>query len=136
VHIIQFQTFNYPCDIIEVTNILWARGKLYIISILKALTCVGNGVKFALSSFAEICGTSAKGESPQKVIFSTWRRVGGKSIIEVDLVGRASTRQFSLFYISIRATRPRVGDKHFRFHGYKMTVAPTCVEIFRSATNR
>lgn len=78
-----------------------------------------DGVKFALSSFAEICGTRG-GRIAAKVIFSTWRRVGGKSIIEVDLVG-ASLRRFSLFYISIRNVRdtPTIGDKHFRFHNRK-----------------
>jgi len=54
------------------TNILC--GKLYSSSILKASARL-NGVKFALPSFAEICGTNAKGESPRRWSFprgSAW----------------------------------------------------------------
>lgn len=94
-----------------------------------------DGVKFALSSFAEICGTRG-GRIAAKVIFSTWRRVGGKSIIEVNLVGGASPRRFSLFYISIRnATRRRSTISAFDFTVGNDCCASERVEMSRFAIN-
>lgn len=111
-------SLNCPYDIIEVTNIL-SLGKLS--SILKTSAHAGDRMKIC---FVELCWNlwdECEGRIAAKVIFSTWRRVGGKSIIEVDLVGGARARQFSLFYISIRDVpgTPTVGDMCFRFHGRK-----------------